>query len=124
MSIFTNFFRSNPVRAVDDSEAYRQELLRREIEATKGIFGPVKPGTIRDFFCVDQHTWIWYEEWTDEAGHRKRMTTRFDVRGGNVAKSQNGGEYKLLSAEELQNFKASVAAYIQTVKKSVYSELR
>ncbi len=123
MSIFTNFFRANPAVEVNTSEAQQQQLTRQEITAAQGIFGPIKEGTVRDFFCVDQHTWVWYEEWTEANGQRKRMTTRFDVRGGTVVKSQNGGEYSQLVGRELQNFNASAVAYVGKVKKSMYEQL-
>lgn len=123
MNMIKSFFQAHQVGVIFESEMHRQDILRKEIAAAKGIFGPKKEDSVRDFFCVDRHTWLWYEEWRGSDGQRKRMTTRFDVRDGRVMKSQNGGEYRDVTDRELKNFKDSVVAYYAAVKKSLYEPL-
>ena len=121
MNIFTNFFKSSH-KTVDDYKAeIRQDFLRKEIEIVQDIFGPLKEGNKRDFYCLDEHTWIWYEEWGDEQGHRRHMTTRYDVQPSGITKSQNGGTHQELSAKEAQSLKAAVKMYIERVEKQLYA---
>lgn len=99
-----------------------QKQAQREAEVTKALihheakvggklFGHVPAGTRREFFCLDRHTWIWHEEWTDEAGKRQMMTTRYDVRPDGVLKSQGQQTYQRLSGVEAGNFYKAVEMY-------------
>lgn len=121
MRLLSQFFKSNG-KTVDDYKAEAtQDLMRKELAVTKGIFGPLKPGTKRDFFCLDKHTWVWYEEWTADDGQRKHMTTRYMVRPSEIVKSLNGGPYQRLTAQEARNLKAAAQTYTERVNKHLYS---
>ena len=122
MNIFTNFFRSSQKTVDDYKEEAMQDLMRKELAATQGIFGPLQDGTKRDFFCLDRHTWIWYEEWVDSDWHRKQMTTRYIVRPTEIVKSQNGGSYHRLSVQEARSLKAAAEAYVTTVSRELYPQ--
>jgi len=121
MNIFTQFFKSSKKTDEEQIQEIEQDLMRKELEATRGMFGALKNGTKRDFFCLDQHTWIWYEEWIDEQGRRRQMTTRYMIRPNEVVKSQNGGAYKRLSIKELLSFQAAIKTYSSTVKQRLYA---
>lgn len=106
-------------------EEQRRADLRRAILHYEGrlggeLFGPVPKGVRREFFCLDEHTWIWHEEWDGEHGKRQVLTTRYDVRPSGVVKSQGGNVYQALSEQEADNFYAAVLLY----RKRVGSELR
>ena len=118
MNIFTQFFKKT--NSAERKQAILQDLMRRESELTKDIFGPVPAGRKREFFCLDEHTWIWYEEWTDESGQRRQVTTRYSVRQKEILKSQNGGPYHRLNIEEAGNFNKAVQTYHQRVKAHLY----
>jgi hypothetical protein len=118
MNIFTQFF--TKTNSEERNQAILQDLMRREVALTRDIFGPVPAGTRREFFCLDKHTWIWYEEWTDAQGIRQQMTTRYVVRPREILKSQNGGAYYRLSYEEAQNFQGATQAYYQKIKTHLY----
>ena len=122
MGIFTHFFKQDTRSEEERHQAILQDLMRLEIDKTRDIFGPLDEGTKRDFFCLDRNTWIWYEEWTDEQGRRRQMTTRYMVRPSEVLKSQNGGPYQRLSLDEARNFKRAVEVYVQRVKTELYAE--
>lgn len=96
-------------------EERRANLLRALIhyEAKIGgqIFGHIPEGRRREFFCLDEHTWVWHEEWNDAAGQRHAVTTRYHVRPSGILKSQNGHPYQLLTQEEKYNFFAAVEQY-------------
>ena len=95
------------------AELYR-DLIRHEAKIGGELFGAVAPGGRREFFCLDEHTWVWHEEWL-ENGERKIRTTRYDVRPNGILKSQNG-DYKAVASDEarnlmrLQKYIASVSA--------------
>lgn len=123
MGFLSQFFRSTEPTIDDYRAEVRQELLRKERNVTKDIFGALPQGTKRDFFCVDEHTWIWYEEWTDENGERKHMTSRYDVQTTGITKSMNGGPYKRISAQEARTFREATASYVSKVKKRLYANV-
>ena len=91
-----------------------RRFLRMEAEIGGKLFGPVPQGHRRQFFCLDEHTWIWHEEWL-ENGQRKVVTTRYTVRPEGVTKSQNGQSDRWLSRDEARNLRAAVIAYHQRV---------
>ena len=45
-----------------------RELITLESEIGSQLFGPIPEGHRREFFCLDEKTWIWHEEWLDEIG--------------------------------------------------------
>lgn len=101
-------------RSDDDRRAsIERKFLRRDAAIGGKLFGPVPKGVQRQFFCLDQHTWIWYESWI-ENGRRKSVTTYYEVRGDGVLKKQNG-RYQRLSRDEARNLYRSVKLYQQRV---------
>ena len=38
-----------------------RELITLESEIGAELFGPVEKGRHREFFCLDEKTWIWHE---------------------------------------------------------------
>ena len=105
----------NPQQAADDrrAEIYKS-LIHWEGKVGGQLFGPVPKNGRREFFCLDENTWVWHEEWTDNVG-RHTMTTRYDVRGNTVVKSQGDNNYEALSREELTNFVGAVNMYYQRI---------
>lgn len=103
-----------------EAEAYRQ-LIRREAKIGGELFGPVPTGRRREFFCLDEQTWVWHEEWTDNRGLRHVYTTRYDVRPDGVLKAQNG-QYVRLGAREMRNFRQAVDSYHRRVKAELYPQ--
>lgn len=92
-----------------------KELIHREARIGGELFGPVPKGARREFFCLDRRTWVWHEEWTDAAGQRRIVTTRYDVRPNGVFKSQGTNSYQALSAEEARHLYDAVGLYYQRV---------
>jgi len=105
----------NPQQAADErrAEIYKS-LIHWEGKVGGQLFGPVSEGGRREFFCLDDNTWVWHEEWTDQAG-RHTMTTRYDVRGNTIVKSQGSNNYQTLTKDELTNFVNAVNMYYQRV---------
>lgn len=105
----------------DDRRAqlYR-EIVRREAQIGGRLFGPVTKGNRREFFCLDEHTWVWHEEWTDQSGQRHAVTTRYDVRPDGVLKAQDSQPYQYVSEEEARRLYSAVSMYNKTIDTEMY----
>lgn len=101
------------------ADLYRK-LLRHEAKIGGEVFGPVQAGGRREFFCLDEHTWVWHEEWIDKNGQHQYATTRYDVRPNGLLKSQNG-QYKSVSDQEARNLLRAARLYQQRVNNELYS---
>ncbi len=101
------------------AELYRN-LIRHEAKIGGQLFGPVQPGGRREFFCLDEHTWVWHEEWTDKNGQHQMRTTRYDVRPNGILKAQNG-EYQPVSQAEATKLYEAAKLYQQRVASELYS---
>ena len=107
----------NPRQPQDRQAAIERELIAREAKIGGKLFGPLPKGHERQFFCLDEHTWIWHESWTDNSGHHRTMTTRYDIRPSGILKVQDGGNgYQRLSRTEVQNFRKATRLYQQRVR--------
>lgn len=102
------------------AELYRN-LIRHEAKIGGTLFGPIPKGGRREFFCLDEHTWIWHEEWIDENGQHKNKTTRYDIRPGGILKAQDGAHYQQVGPEEAQHLREAVQVYEKRVKSELYS---
>jgi hypothetical protein len=105
------------------AEAYRQ-VLREFAKIGGAVFGPVPKGVRREFFCLDETTWIWHEEWVDENKIHHARTTRYDVRPHGIFKAQDGQPYQPLTIEEAYNLRQAVHAYNQAIHEFVVPRLR
>jgi hypothetical protein len=87
-----------------------RSLVRMEAKIGGELFGPVEKGHHREFFCLDEHTWVWHESWT-EKGQTKTISTRYDIRPTGVLKSQNGQSYQRLTLDEARNLYRAAELY-------------
>jgi hypothetical protein len=106
-------------KAEQSAEHYRN-VIRKAAKIGGQLFGPVPKGHRREFFCLDPYTWVWHEEWTDEYGRQRTVTTRYDVRPSGTLKAQDGQPYQRLSREEAHNFHKAVKMYCSRVKSELY----
>lgn len=97
-----------------------RELLEKESKIGARIFGPLPNGGRREFFCLDETSWIWYEEWRDEKGQKQKTTVRYEVQDVGILKIQEGGRYSYLEGVELDNFVAAAKAYHNQVLGLMY----
>ena len=98
-----------------------RNLIRREAKIGGEIFGPVARGGRREFFCLDERTWIWHEEWTDESGQHRSRTTRYDIRPDGIVKAQDGFAYQWVTPKEALHLYQAVRNYQQRVGNELYS---
>jgi hypothetical protein len=105
----------NDQRATDyEVELYRN-LMRREAKIGGTLFGPIPAGHRREFFCLDEHTWVWYEEWVDQAGKQHVINTRYDIRPSGIIKKQQGHANQYVEFDEARNLYRAVMLYVQRV---------
>lgn len=98
-----------------DADARNAQIYRNIIrDAAKmggELFGPIPKGTRREFFCLDERTWVWHEEWVDESKISRVRTTRYDVRPHGIYKAQDGQPYQPLTDQEMNHLYAAVYQY-------------
>jgi hypothetical protein len=99
-----------------------RELLQLESEIGSKLFGDVPSGHRREFFCLDETTWIWYEESMNPKTKKiDRMTIRYEVHENGVLKVQEGARYSFIEGEELANLVAATKMYYEQVARNVYN---
>lgn len=104
------------------AQRYR-DLIRREAAIGGKLFGPVPKGGRREFFCLDEHTWVWHEEWVDENKQHHTVTTRYDVRPHGIFKAQDGQPYRPLTPQEAKHLYKAVKLYEKAVEKEVFNDV-
>ena len=122
MPILQKLLSSTKVQRQADREAelYRG-LLRREAKIGGEIFGPVSEGGKREFFCLDEHTWIWHEEWLDQNRQLQIKTTRYDIRPTGILKAQDGQTYQHVSIEEAERLLQAAKLYETRIRSELYA---
>jgi hypothetical protein len=98
-----------------------RELLRQESKIGSQLFGPIPKGHRREFFCLDESTWIWHEEWKDEKGVERQSTTRYEVHPNGILKVTEGPRYQFIEGEELNNLVAATRLYYEQVARQIYN---
>jgi hypothetical protein len=104
------------------ADLYRN-LIRHEAKIGGQLFGAVPKDRRREFFCLDEHTWVWHEEWTDNSGQPHVQTTRYDIRPTGFFKAQ-GGQYQPLNEAETLRLYDAMNAYNMRVNREMYSAAR
>lgn len=97
-----------------------RELLTLESEIGSKLFGPIPENHRREFFCLDEKTWIWHEEWLDSKKKLQSNTIRYEVTKKGVLKVQAGPHYDYLEGEELKNFGVAVRMYYEQIARQIY----
>jgi hypothetical protein len=97
-----------------------RELLQLESEIGAKLFGDAPKDGRREFFCLDEKTWIWHEEWLEEGGKRQQRTIRYEVHEKGILKVQEGARYSFVEGEELQNLMTAATMYYEQVARHVY----
>ena len=103
------------------ADLYRN-LIRHEARIGGTVFGPIPQGHRREFFCLDEHTWVWHEEWRDNNGQHQIRTTRYEVRPDGILKSQNG-HYQKVQKAEAQRLRQAAYVYGKRVNDEMYNGL-
>lgn len=103
-------------------ELTQRQLIQRESDICRNIFGDLPENVIRrEFFNLDEKTWIWHEEVNDQNGIRQEITTRYEVKPQGILKIQPGPRYAYLEGDELRNFHQAVKTYFYRVSTTIYN---
>lgn len=97
----------------------KRQLIEMESKIGARLFGPIPAGHRREFFCLDDTSWIWYEEWRQD-GKLQKSTVRYEIQAAGVLKVQQGARYSYLEGSELSNFVSAVKTYHDTVLSVMY----
>ncbi len=108
----------------DRKASLHRNLIRREAKIGGTLFGPVPKGGRREFFCLDERTWVWHEEWIDKvSGQLKSKTTRYDVRPDGILKAQDGQQsYRYVSPQEAKHLYEAAKIYDERVRAELYNK--
>lgn len=98
-----------------------RELIHEESRVGRDIFGPPPNGRRREFFCLDEKTWIWHEEWADPfTGQKQSSTIRYEIRANGVLKTRDNDQSLFIEGEELNNLVVATRTYFERVVREVY----
>lgn len=98
----------------------RRELIELEAAIGGNLFGPIPAGHRREFFCLDENTWVWHEEWIDEHNKRQVTSTRYEIHNNGILKAQDGKVYKFIEGMELRNLVLAMRLYYEKVARDIY----
>lgn len=119
--MFSKLLRSVTQQRSDQREAeLYSNLIRHEARLGGEVFGPIPAGHRREFFCLDERTWVWHEEWQDASGQHQIMTTRYDVRPDGILKAQND-HYQRLSHDEARRLRRAAHLYFERANREIYA---
>lgn len=102
-----------------EDELYNR-LIHHEGQIGSKLFNKSPNSVLREFFCLDEVTWIWYEEWIGRDGEVHKHEIRYEVRPDSVVKF-TGGHYSYLTKTEAEHFFDAVRAYKGKVMSELYS---
>ena len=120
--IFKKFISASAAQRHQQREAdLYSSLIRREAKLGGEIFGPVPQGARREFFCLDEHTWVWHEEWIDAQSKRQIRTTRYDIRPTGILKAQDGQHYQRISQDEAERLLQAIRTYEHRIRTELYA---
>lgn len=98
----------------------KRELLQLESEIGRQLFGEIPKGHSREFFHLDDKTWIWHEDFIDTNGKKQTATTKYEITEAGVLKVQEGARYSYLEGQELDNLLVAIQLYYEKVMRNVY----
>ena len=98
-----------------------RELIQLESQIGVTVFGQMPPHVKRrEFFNLDESTWIWYEEIIKPDGKTEELTTRYEIQPKGILKIQPNYRYSYLEGVELQNFVLAAKEYYERVMRQLY----
>ena len=109
-----------PKMSSTSKKVTERELIQLESNIGKELFGAIPGGHRREFFCLDEKTCVWYEEYKDENGKMVSHTTRYEIQDDKVLKAQDGAKYSYLEGAELNNLLTAISLYYERVMRTVY----
>lgn len=101
---------------------YERAMIRREASLGATLLGPIPAGHTREFFCLDRHTWIWSEQWYDQASKStKSMNVRYDFQPRGVLKIVDDIPRGYVKGSELTHLIETIYNYHNLVTTQIYN---
>lgn len=97
-----------------------RQLVQQESEIGGKLFGAIPENHHRQFFNLDEKTWVWYEESADAKGTKESTTTRYEVHENGILKVQDNAPYYFIEGQEFLNFFTAGEMYYQNVAREIY----
>lgn len=101
-----------------------RELIQLESEIGAQLFGEIPEGHRREFFNLDQNTWIWHDEIIEPSlkRHHEKVTVRYEIHANGILKVQEGARYTFIEGEELKNFVMATQLYYERICRHIYHQ--
>lgn len=94
-------------------KSVERDLINAESALGRTLFGEIKHGHAREFFCLKKNVWLWYED---------GLMIRYEVRENGVYKQVGKNDnYHKVTGEELENFRNATKAYLRLIKTRIYN---
>jgi hypothetical protein len=111
-------------RSHSDSRAeVLRQLLHQEARLGGQLFGPTTNGSRREFFCLDEHTWLWHEEQRESNGNTRTIVTRYDILAYGIRKAQDNQPDVYITEAEARRLYAAIDLYNQIIDAELSEEL-
>lgn len=99
-------------KSQDDSY---NDVIRQAAKIGGSLFGEVPKNHNRQFFCLDEDTWVWHDEWRDEAGKTHVDNFQYRINGNQVVKVFPNGSIHHLKDQEMINFYQAIDLYSKII---------
>ena len=100
-----------------------RDLIKMESKLGGQLFGPVPKNHHREFFCLDEHTWVWHESTTNpETGQTSSLTTRYEIHNDRIIKMQDGQPNRYTSLSEAKNLLEATKQYYSLIATHIYNK--
>jgi hypothetical protein len=98
-----------------------RQLIRRESKIGSQLFGQVPSGRSREFFCLDERTWVWSESWYDANTNQHQSTqVQYEFQDRGVLKLINKVPHGYITSSELRHLVDAIQIYHDRVAIEVY----
>lgn len=100
-----------------------RQLIRRESKIGAQLFGPVPAGRSREFFCLDERTWVWSESWYDaQTKAYQSVQVQYEFQDRGVLKLINKVPHGYIKGDELRRLVDAIQIYHDRVAVEVYGQ--
>lgn len=104
---------------ITDPDQARHQMIKLESDLVGSkLFGAVPKEHKREFYCLDENIWVWYEQWK-EYGERQSRMVRYEVSENQVTKNIDG-MYKKVGEAELANLRQAIHLYYTEIMHKIY----
>lgn len=101
-----------------------RQLIRRESKIGAQLFGPVPAGRNREFFCLDERTWVWSESWYDQQSNAyQSVQVQYEFQDRGVLKLINKVPHGYIKRSELRHLVDAIQIYHDRVTVEVYGQV-